>query len=215
MSGNGEHNVGRLRPPVHPTRSSAAYSTPSSPANSTSRPPIHPSHPSAQLSTATLGPNLPSAPPPHPSASLSPALPPRPTGASPQISQLPPSGFTSAPEEPIAQPPSLPPRHSPPSPYVPPPSGLSSPGQQVLVEEDQGDQGSDAEVGAPATTVLPGLGAGPSTDTLSSIASKDEEELSEVQLRELYDDEDIDRFLKVFSTVSFHTSSGRPSAQSG
>ncbi|OBZ78941.1 hypothetical protein A0H81_01105 [Grifola frondosa] len=36
-----------------------------------------------------------------------------------------------------------------------------------------------------------------STDTL--VASKAEEELSEVQLRELYDDEEIDRFLHLFS----------------
>ncbi|KAI1797907.1 hypothetical protein LXA43DRAFT_982582 [Ganoderma leucocontextum] len=201
MSGNGDYDAGRLRPPVHPTRSSAAHSPPS---NSASRPPIHPSHPSAYLSTASSSPNLPPVPPPHPSPRLSPALPPPSTGASPKISplptQLPPSGFnidTSSSERPTPQAPSLPPRRSPPVPSVTSSSGLPPPAQHIVVE----DQGSDTEVEVPTAAPPPsGLGAGPSTETLSSIGSKDEEELSEVQLRELYDDEEIDRFLKVFST---------------
>lgn len=219
MSSNGEYDAGRLRPPMHPTRSSAAYSTPSSPANSPSRPPIHPSHPSAQLSPANLSPIPPPAPPPHPTPRLSPALPLRPTGANPQIAPLPtqlaPSGYNfgaSLPEGPVAQPPPLlPPRPIPSSPSLPSSSGLSPPTQHISIEEDQG---SDDEVEVPTATVLPsGLGAGPSTETLSSIGSKDEEELSEIQLRELYDDEEIDRFLKVFSTVSFLPSSCLPSTQ--
>lgn len=219
MSGDGEYDAGRLRPPMHPTRSSAPYSIPSSPANSASRPPIHPSHPLAQLSPANLSPIAPPAPPAHPSSRLSPALPPRPTGGSPQITPLPaqsaPSGYDLEAylhEGSVAQPPSLlPPKLSRPSPSVLSSSGLSLPVQPIFVE---GNQGSEDEVEAPTTTLPPsGLGAGPSTETLSSIGSKDEEELSEFQLRELYDDEEIDRFLKVFSTVSFLVSSCHPSTK--
>lgn len=33
--------------------------------------------------------------------------------------------------------------------------------------------------------------------------TRDEEELSEVELREMYDNEEIDRFLHIFQTVNF------------
>ena len=146
-----EHDAERLRPPMHPTRSSAGLSPPSSPGAFASRPPIHPSHPSAYLSSAALGPDLPLVLPPQPSPSV-----------------------TSS-------------------------SDLSPNAQHISVE----DQGSDGEAEAlPAAAVPCGLYAGPSTDTFSSVESKDEGELSEVQLRELYDDEEVERFLKVFSAVS-------------
>ncbi|KAI0335244.1 hypothetical protein GY45DRAFT_1317167 [Cubamyces sp. BRFM 1775] len=41
---------------------------------------------------------------------------------------------------------------------------------------------------------------GASSSTVNLLSTKDEEELTEVQLRELYDDEEIDRFLHLFST---------------
>ncbi|PIL31936.1 hypothetical protein GSI_06640 [Ganoderma sinense ZZ0214-1] len=155
MSGNGEHDAGRLRPPMHPTQSSTSHSIPLSPASSPPPPPTHASQPSA-----------------HPDTSL--------------------------PEGSIAQPPSLLPRPSASSPSVSPSSGFSPPAQFVPLEQDQG---LDGEVEATTSAVhQTGLGVGPSSEALSSAGSKDEEELSEVQLRELYDDEEIDRFLKVFST---------------
>ncbi|KAI0669870.1 hypothetical protein C8Q78DRAFT_1079782 [Trametes maxima] len=58
------------------------------------------------------------------------------------------------------------------------------------------DEGSSSDSGDDAPT--PDLGA--STSTVNLLTLKDEEELSEIQLRELYDDEEIDRFLHLFSS---------------
>ena len=70
--------------------------------------------------------------------------------------------------------------------------------------ESESDSEPEPEPGTYASLSTPSLntnlGAGPSSESLLSV--KDEEGLSEVQLRELYDDEEIDRFLHLFSSVS-------------
>jgi len=210
MSGSREHDAEHLRPPMHPTRSSANLSPTSSPGTFVSRPPVHPSHPS-YLSPASLSTNLPPVPPPQPSPRLSPPLPPRSPGASPNISPLPtqppPPSFNlgAFPSEIPPQRSTLPPRSTPSGSLVTSSPGLSPLVQHVPVE----GQGSGGEFEAlPAAAVPLGVCAGPYTDTLSSVGPKDEEELSEVQLRELYDDEEVERFLKVFSTVSSRMASG-------
>lgn len=80
-----------------------------------------------------------------------------------------------------------------PPPLPPRPGGASAP--PVAVNDSAPDSDSEsitlADVGAPGTS-LP-------TDNLTP---KEEEELSEVQLRELYNDEEIERFLYLFSMVS-------------
>lgn len=91
------------------------------------------------------------------------------------------------------------------APPLPPRPGSSS--SNVHIDVDQGssaesdsDSGSGFEFVPVNRPITPNLGAGPSTESV--LSTKEEEELSEVQLRELYDDEEIDRFLYLFSTVS-------------
>ncbi|RDX55829.1 hypothetical protein OH76DRAFT_1551372 [Lentinus brumalis] len=112
-------------------------------------------------------------------------------------------GPTSSSSRPV--PPPFPPRISPspgpassnasPAPPLPPRPSES----KIVVNVDEGSEsgsGSDEE-SATESTPTPSPESGASTTTLTT---KDEEDLSEVQLRELYDDEEIDRFLHLFST---------------
>ncbi|KAI8995656.1 hypothetical protein BD414DRAFT_456718 [Trametes punicea] len=89
------------------------------------------------------------------------------------------SPASSSPHTPGAPPP-LPPR----------PSGavVSPPADENSETEEEGE------------TLNAGDGPGAPSLTVNSLSTKDEEELSEVQLRELYDDEEIERFLHLFST---------------
>ncbi|EJF66720.1 hypothetical protein DICSQDRAFT_164561 [Dichomitus squalens LYAD-421 SS1] len=206
MSGSGVQDTGLVRrPPVHPSRSSASVSPSSSSANVALRPPIHPSRSSVNSSVGSSSPSALPAPPPYASPNLSPAPPPTAPRLSPKAppTQLPPRDFRPEsssshlpPASPVTQAtPSLPPR-----PSAPAAAAVSSPPLSSFTasEEDSGSE-SDSESGA--ATPTPELGGGPSTDTLGTpIESKDEEELSEIQLRELYDDEEIDRFLNLFSS---------------
>ncbi|RPD62914.1 hypothetical protein L227DRAFT_572779 [Lentinus tigrinus ALCF2SS1-6] len=106
------------------------------------------------------------------------------------------------------QPPPLPPRSSPtpehasstssasPAPPPPLPPRPSEPTISVSVDEGSGsDSDSDSE-GEGATEIPP---ADPGASAASLLSPKEEEALSEVQLRDLYDDEEIDRFLHLFS----------------
>ena len=121
-------------------------------------------------------------PVPASSSSLPPPLPPR-------ISSSPGPASSSASSSSI---PPLPPRPSQSSISVNVDYGSGSDSYSDLDSDDD-----SATEGAPT----PSLGPGASTTSLG-LSAKDEEGLSEVQLRELYDDEEIDRFLHLFSTVS-------------
>ncbi|KAI0361586.1 hypothetical protein OH77DRAFT_444853 [Trametes cingulata] len=90
---------------------------------------------------------------------------------------------------------------SPPSPSLgnrAPPPLPPRPSQSTvsLVPSEEGQLSSEDETATPAGPDV--LEASASTETL--LTPKEEEELSEVQLRELYDDEEIERFLHLFST---------------
>ena len=84
---------------------------------------------------------------------------------------------------------------------VPPPL---PPRPSAVVVSPPAEDDSSAESGEDDDAVPTAEGGdfGASSSTVNLLSAKDEEELSEVQLRELYDDEEIDRFLHLFSTVS-------------
>ncbi|KAI9063089.1 hypothetical protein FKP32DRAFT_1652201 [Trametes sanguinea] len=95
---------------------------------------------------------------------------------------------------------------------ISPPSGSSSAGprvppplpprpNRVVVSSPEGDNCSTADSGE-EDVVAPNASEEfrASSSTVNLLSTKDEEELSEVQLRELYDDEEIERFLHLFST---------------
>lgn len=79
-----------------------------------------------------------------------------------------------------------------PPPLPPRPTGSSV--SLAVADEDSDSETNEDE--------RPSAVLGASTSTVNLLSSKDEEALSEIQLRELYDDEEIDRFLHLFSTVS-------------
>ena len=136
--------------------------------------------------------------------SQSPELPPRREALAP--TSLPP--LSQQPE--LLSPPALPPRPSPtasptissssspflnvPSPRLPPRPDASSSSLTLDTDLDS-DSDSESFVAVPT----PVQGSAVSAESL--LIPKDEEGLSEVQLRELYDDEEIERFLHLFSTV--------------
>ncbi|KAI0655105.1 hypothetical protein C8Q70DRAFT_924356 [Cubamyces menziesii] len=82
---------------------------------------------------------------------------------------------------------------------VPPPL---PPRPSAVVVSPPAEDDSSAESGEDDDVVPTAEGGdfGASSSTVNLLSAKDEEELSEVQLRELYDDEEIDRFLHLFST---------------
>lgn len=80
-----------------------------------------------------------------------------------------------------------------PPPLPPRPGGTTVP--PVAVNESAPD--SDSESITPADVDAPGTSL-----PTENLTPKEEEELSEVQLRELYNDEEIERFLYLFSMVS-------------
>ncbi len=80
-----------------------------------------------------------------------------------------------------------------PPPLPPRPSGSGTP--PVAVNESAPD--SDEDTIPPAEEDAPGASL-----PTENLTPKEEEELSEVQLRELYNDEEIERFLYLFSMVS-------------
>lgn len=80
-----------------------------------------------------------------------------------------------------------------PPPLPPRPGGTAVP--PVAVNESAPD--SDSESITPADVDAPGASL-----PTENLTPKEEEELSEVQLRELYNDEEIERFLYLFSMVS-------------
>ncbi|KAI0756961.1 hypothetical protein C8Q80DRAFT_68381 [Daedaleopsis nitida] len=136
-------------------------------------PPVHPRHPSAAPSPrgSTTNLRIPSPAPPSPTSS---------TLGFPSPALVSPARSAAD----LAPP--LPPR----------PSSSS-----VTVEVDEGSGAeSDSDGESFAHVPSPGIDAGASTESLVRTATKDEEELSEIQLRELYDDEEIERFLHLFST---------------
>ncbi|KAI0651883.1 hypothetical protein C8Q79DRAFT_63725 [Trametes meyenii] len=76
---------------------------------------------------------------------------------------------------------------------VPPPLPPRPTAIEVSLAEDE-DSSSDPGDDAPASDF------GASTSTVNFLTLQDELELSEIRLRELYDDEEIDRFLHLFSS---------------